>query len=328
MIPNQQSLILIFGVASLIYFLFSIWYEGKRDGFDTEKTFDTFFLATLTTGLLTFGLAKYLSWASIYAYKSPLLLMERNLELQLFFYIVSSLLLFLYSLKIKWSYFKILDLYALSLSQSFSIFSVGLYFSNKNIIFIMIPLTLLLINKFFFSFRNYKFSSGIVYISTSYLYGTYVLFEKQVAGHLLAAFILVTISSVILYLRIKEGNMKASLPSDLLEHLKNKLINKDNELKKQEKLLKEEDPYMQPGRAEDNSESMDEAILEDSRKELTDANKSFISGMRIQVKKALAYIKLGRYGVCEVCGNPIDKARLQIYPEATKCAECAAKNQL
>ncbi|GIW69716.1 MAG: hypothetical protein KatS3mg101_0463 [Patescibacteria group bacterium] len=84
-----------------------------------------------------------------------------------------------------------------------------------------------------------------------------------------------------------------------------------------------EDPYLESGRTEGNSEYMDEAILEDTRKSVSDARMGVGSGMLIQVKKALAAIKIGKYGICEVCGKPIDKARLKAYPQATTCLEHA-----
>lgn len=40
------------------------------------------------------------------------------------------------------------------------------------------------------------------------------------------------------------------------------------------------------------------------------------------VQAALARIADGSYGVCESCGNPIGKARLQAFPRATLCMEC------
>ena len=67
---------------------------------------------------------------------------------------------------------------------------------------------------------------------------------------------------------------------------------------------------------------MDE-VTEDTGKSITDARMGIVKTIRIQVKKALAAIKLGKYGMCEVCGKPIDKARLAAYPEATTCIGCA-----
>ncbi|MFQ5946164.1 MAG: TraR/DksA family transcriptional regulator [Anaerolineae bacterium] len=38
-----------------------------------------------------------------------------------------------------------------------------------------------------------------------------------------------------------------------------------------------------------------------------------------QVEAALQRIEEGRYGICEVCGNPIDPARLKAMPSANLC---------
>jgi DnaK suppressor protein len=37
---------------------------------------------------------------------------------------------------------------------------------------------------------------------------------------------------------------------------------------------------------------------------------------------ALERIAQGRYGVCEVCGEPIEPARLQAVPESETCVKC------
>lgn len=41
-----------------------------------------------------------------------------------------------------------------------------------------------------------------------------------------------------------------------------------------------------------------------------------------QNQRALARLDDGTYGVCENCGNPIGKARLQAFPRATLCMSC------
>ncbi len=41
-----------------------------------------------------------------------------------------------------------------------------------------------------------------------------------------------------------------------------------------------------------------------------------------QVEHALARISDGSYGVCESCGKPIGKYRLQAFPRATLCRSC------
>jgi len=38
---------------------------------------------------------------------------------------------------------------------------------------------------------------------------------------------------------------------------------------------------------------------------------------------AEARVREGRYGRCELCGEPIPRARLQAVPEAVRCVSCA-----
>ncbi len=45
------------------------------------------------------------------------------------------------------------------------------------------------------------------------------------------------------------------------------------------------------------------------------------------VESALARIDRGAYGVCESCGQPIGKMRLQAFPRATLCMECKQRQE-
>jgi RNA polymerase-binding transcription factor len=46
-----------------------------------------------------------------------------------------------------------------------------------------------------------------------------------------------------------------------------------------------------------------------------------------QTEHALARIDAGTYGVCESCGKPIGKARLQAFPRATLCVQCKQRQE-
>ena len=46
-----------------------------------------------------------------------------------------------------------------------------------------------------------------------------------------------------------------------------------------------------------------------------------------QNERALAKISDGSYGVCESCGEPIGKARLQAFPRATLCVACKQREE-
>jgi RNA polymerase-binding protein DksA len=49
--------------------------------------------------------------------------------------------------------------------------------------------------------------------------------------------------------------------------------------------------------------------------------------MLIQNLHALERLDDGTYGVCESCGNPIGKLRLQAAPRATLCVTCKTKQE-
>ncbi|WP_407071561.1 TraR/DksA family transcriptional regulator [Streptomyces sp. BK239] len=49
--------------------------------------------------------------------------------------------------------------------------------------------------------------------------------------------------------------------------------------------------------------------------------------MMIQTEHALERLDAGTYGLCENCGKPIGKARMQAFPRATLCVECKQKQE-
>ncbi|WP_405378841.1 MULTISPECIES: TraR/DksA family transcriptional regulator [Streptomyces] len=49
--------------------------------------------------------------------------------------------------------------------------------------------------------------------------------------------------------------------------------------------------------------------------------------MLYQTERALRRIEAGTYGLCESCGNPIGKARMQVFPRATLCVDCKQKQE-
>ena len=46
--------------------------------------------------------------------------------------------------------------------------------------------------------------------------------------------------------------------------------------------------------------------------------------MADQARLALGLFDEGNYGLCEVCGEPIGKGRLQAFPRATLCVSCSS----
>jgi DnaK suppressor protein len=44
-----------------------------------------------------------------------------------------------------------------------------------------------------------------------------------------------------------------------------------------------------------------------------------------EVEHALQKFEDGSYGLCDICGQPIDPARLEALPQATLCLDCKAR---
>jgi RNA polymerase-binding transcription factor len=47
----------------------------------------------------------------------------------------------------------------------------------------------------------------------------------------------------------------------------------------------------------------------------------------VQNERAVVRIDSGTYGICESCGKPIGKARLQAFPRATLCVTCKQREE-
>jgi DnaK suppressor protein len=55
---------------------------------------------------------------------------------------------------------------------------------------------------------------------------------------------------------------------------------------------------------------------------VTDADIDAVDALLNEVEQSLARLDAGTYGRCEVCGEPIDDARLAELPTARTCGTC------
>lgn len=124
----------------------------------------------------------------------------------------------------------------------------------------------------------------------------------------------------------RERRQIVRYPAKLMAPVANFLKNKLKILERRKKLIEEEDPFSDTSRVTDNA-SMDTDAAEQFGHARTTAIREQIERKIIQTKKALARVKVGKYGVCEVCGKMIDTDRLVAYPEATLCAKDARKKE-
>lgn len=116
-----------------------------------------------------------------------------------------------------------------------------------------------------------------------------------------------------------------NLPARLLLPIKEFLEKQLVFLKRQKKLLKKSDPFMVEGRADENSfeEDLDEQIGHFDN----EVQVKFLSKQIVQMRTALTRMKIGKYGVCEKCGEMIDTDRLAIKPDATTCIKCSKESE-
>ncbi|HWA51714.1 MAG TPA: TraR/DksA C4-type zinc finger protein [Patescibacteria group bacterium] len=113
-------------------------------------------------------------------------------------------------------------------------------------------------------------------------------------------------------------------PSSVLRPVQTFLQDQLHVLDRQKKNLKEEDPFSNHARADDNA-ALDTEAEEQFGHATTSALREQIDKKRIEIRKALTRIKLGKYGICENCGKMIDTDRLMVYPQASLCVSCEKK---
>jgi len=123
-----------------------------------------------------------------------------------------------------------------------------------------------------------------------------------------------------------KGSSIIRYPVELLKPVSEFLNQRLKELVARRKVIEKEDPFSDTSRLIDNA-SQDADAAEQFGHARVSALKEQLDRGIIQVRKALTRIKIGKYGICEDCGEMIDTDRLTIYPEATLCAKCQAKRE-
>jgi len=121
----------------------------------------------------------------------------------------------------------------------------------------------------------------------------------------------------------KKVNKAPRFPASVLTPVSNFLSAKLHTLEKTKKAISKEDPFADVSRVDDNAAPDTEADEQFGHARTSAINKE-ISKNIINIRKALTRIKLGKYGICEECGQMIDTERLVAFPEATLCKKDAA----
>jgi RNA polymerase-binding transcription factor DksA len=123
------------------------------------------------------------------------------------------------------------------------------------------------------------------------------------------------------------GRNIIEFPSKLMMPVGKFLQDNLKKLEFRKKTIVKEDPFIDTSRLIDNA-SPDTEAAEQFGHARTTAIKEQIDKKIVQTRKALTRVKIGKYGICEDCGQMIDTDRLVVYPEATLCAKCQAKREV
>ncbi|KKP48019.1 MAG: hypothetical protein UR39_C0002G0122 [Candidatus Woesebacteria bacterium GW2011_GWA1_33_30] len=117
-----------------------------------------------------------------------------------------------------------------------------------------------------------------------------------------------------------------TFPTNLLKPVGDFLKARLASLKINKKKISSEDPFNDKTRDLDNAATDTEAEEQFGHARVT-AIKEELNRKSAQIKKALARVKIGKYGICEDCGKMIDTDRLAVFPEATMCINCEKKRE-
>lgn len=115
------------------------------------------------------------------------------------------------------------------------------------------------------------------------------------------------------------------IPKKLLAPVRDFLSNQLKKLEKRRAGLTIEDPFV-TGRSQ-NLASPDTSAADQFGHERSEAAVRELDRKIVQIRKALARIKIGNYGTCERCGQMIDTERLVVFPETTKCVKCEREEE-
>jgi len=123
---------------------------------------------------------------------------------------------------------------------------------------------------------------------------------------------------------VRQVRQVVTFPAKVVEPIGRFLRREEKRLLKRKKEITETDPFEDVRRLSDNA-APDADAAEQVGHERASAMRKQVERKLIQVKKALTRIKIGKYAICEKCGQMVDTDRLMIMPEATVCIKCEKK---
>jgi len=126
--------------------------------------------------------------------------------------------------------------------------------------------------------------------------------------------------------KVIQKSADPKIPQGLLNQVSQFLQARLKLLEKRKKEISKEDPFRDLSRIDDNAALDIEADEQSGHARISAIRKEIIRA-KVQIRKALSRVKVGKYGICSDCGQMIDTDRLMVYPEATLCTKDAVKRE-
>jgi len=286
---------IIIAVIFSYYFIFRFL---NFSGLKKEKSFDVVIVYLFSLfGILKFFyfLENYQNFSSINEILLNFNFTSYSLYLVMIYNITFSIFI---SKFVNFSPFKISD----SLSLSLCFYLVLETIKSEQFFLICLIFGLML-------FFNNKFVSGFVTFFFNFVITNYFLVYPVLENNILFYII---VSSVTAFLIIRRVKFMNHLSSDFIENCRENLLKRKHRLLEDLRIIDED---VDPDRDIGNAEYMDE-VSEDIKVEKNYILKKDIEQSIDKINKALKRIEEGKYGVDVSTGEPIDKARLELFPES------------
>lgn len=282
----------------LIFSFYFIFKETTYRGLRKERSFDIAIIYILSIVIflkLIHFFQNYQNYQSLTEIFFNTNIPPESLYLTIIFNIgISILLAGIY----KFSSFKLSDTFMFLL-----LFSVFLFELKNNESFLL----------FFYLMGIYylqkKFISGFTTFLVAFVLTNYLLLYPIIENGLIFYIIVNTITALFIYRRITY--MQTHLSQDFINKCKETLLERKEKLLTDLKVIDED---VDPDRDTGNAEMVDE-VQEDLKIEKNYIFKKEIEESLEKINKALKRIEDGTYGVDSKTGEPIDKARLELFPE-------------
>jgi DnaK suppressor protein len=296
-ILNQVLINLYFLVPLItVFYIFrKLNFQGMRREWAFDISISYLFLLFVFLKLIYF-FQNYQNYSSIGEIVYNLNLPEDKIS---FIFLFNFLIALIYSRISSFSVFKILD--TLTLNFLFIIISFNV-FSQE--------ISLILFLAFATYFLEKRFNSGFISFLTVFIFTNYFILNPIEPNSLIFYAILNTINALLIYRRIKY--MSHAISKEFIAQCKEKLLHRKQKLLEELKVI---DADIDEDRDTGNAEYLDE-VQEDMKVEKNYIFKKEVNQMLEAVDAAIKRIDDGTYGIDKKTGEPIDPARLELFPEA------------